>query len=157
MELCPSLCHIDKWSKADEKKHLKASISCISDGINRELYKVFEKYSLGDKAMQIKQIAAFMNSEGGKLIVGVEDNGNILDIEEDFQTFSDRKNWDGWMQHLVNIVRKHIGTEYLEHIIVEALDCDGKTVARIRVQKSYKPAFVEQQDNKGGQTKVEFY
>lgn len=43
--------HIDKWSKADEKKHLIASISCISDGMNRELYKVFEKYSLGDKAM----------------------------------------------------------------------------------------------------------
>ncbi len=55
----------------------------------------------------LKTIAAFMNSEGGMLIVGVEDNGNILGVEEDFQTFSDRKNWDGWMQHLVNIVRKY--------------------------------------------------
>jgi very-short-patch-repair endonuclease len=105
----------------------------------------------------LKTIAAFMNSEGGLLIVGVEDNGNILGIEKDFETFSDRKNWDGWVQHIVNVVRKHIGTEFLEHIRVEAILCDGKTVALIRVQKSYKPAFVEYQDTKGGQSKVEFY
>ena len=35
----------------NEKKHWKASISDIPDGLNRELYKVFEKYNLGDKAM----------------------------------------------------------------------------------------------------------
>lgn len=61
------------------------------------------------------------------------------------------------MQHLVNVVRKYIGTEFLQHIEVEAIDCDGKTVARIKVQRSYKPAYVEQQDNKGGQAKFEFY
>jgi very-short-patch-repair endonuclease len=110
---------------------------------------------LGQLAI-LKTIAAFMNSEGGMLIVGVEDNGNILGVEEDFQTFSDRKNWDGWMQHLVNIVRKHIGTEFMAHIRVEDIHCDGKTVAIIKVQKSYKPAFVEYQD-KSGHTKVEFY
>jgi superfamily I DNA and/or RNA helicase/very-short-patch-repair endonuclease len=111
---------------------------------------------MGELAI-LKTLAAFMNSDGGMLIVGVEDNGSILGVEEDFQTFSDRKNWDGWMQHLVNVVRKYIGTEFLQHIEVEAIDCDGKTVARIKVQRSYKPAYVEQQDNKGGQAKFEFY
>jgi hypothetical protein len=38
-------------NKINEKKDLKTSISGIPDGLNRELYKVFEKYSLGDKAM----------------------------------------------------------------------------------------------------------
>jgi hypothetical protein len=81
---------------------------------------------MGELAI-LKTLAAFMNSDGGMLIVGVEDNGNILGVEEDFQTFSDRKNWDGWMQHLVNVVRKYIGSEFLQHIVeVEAIDCDGK-------------------------------
>jgi predicted HTH transcriptional regulator len=106
----------------------------------------------------LKTIAAFMNSEGGTLFVGVADNGNILGIEKDFETFSDRKNWDGWQQHLVNIVRKQIGTEFLGHIDAQPLHRgDGKTVAQIKVQKSYKPVFVEYQDNKSGQNRVEFY
>ncbi len=41
------------------------------------------------------------------------DNGNILGIEKYFETFSDRKNWDGWSQHVVNVVLKHMGTEFL--------------------------------------------
>ena len=77
----------------------------------------------------LKTIAAFMNSEGGTLFVGVVDNGNILGIEKDFETFSDRKNWDGWSNTLVNIVRKQIGTEVLGHIDTQPLHRgDGKTV-----------------------------
>jgi predicted HTH transcriptional regulator len=37
----------------------------------------------------LKTIAAFMNSEGGTLIVGVDDSGNILGVEKDYETFSD--------------------------------------------------------------------
>ena len=36
----------------------------------------------------LKTIAAFMNSEGGTLIVGVDDSGNILGVEKDYETFS---------------------------------------------------------------------
>lgn len=34
-----------------------------------------------------------------------------LGIEKDYDPFYDRKNWDGWLQHLVNIIRKNIGTD----------------------------------------------
>jgi hypothetical protein len=84
----------------------------------------------------LKTIAAFMNSEGGTLLVGVDDNGNILGMENDYETFSDRKNWDGWSQHLVNIVRKHIGTEFMSRIKLQSITYHGKTVAKIKVQKA---------------------
>jgi hypothetical protein len=105
----------------------------------------------------LKTIAAFMNSEGGTLIVGVDDNGSILGIEKDYETFSDRKNWDGWSQHLVNILRKHIGTEFMSRIKLDSMIYLGKTVAKIKVQKSYRPVFVEYQDSKSGSPKTEFY
>jgi hypothetical protein len=38
--------HLDKRSMVNEKKHWKASISDIPDGLNRELYKVFDKAML---------------------------------------------------------------------------------------------------------------
>jgi predicted HTH transcriptional regulator len=47
-----------------------------------------------------------MNSEGGELLIGVEDDGTISGIENDYQTLTNRKNWDGWSQHLVNIIRE---------------------------------------------------
>ncbi|MGB8035608.1 MAG: RNA-binding domain-containing protein [Nitrososphaeraceae archaeon] len=105
----------------------------------------------------LKTIAAFMNSEGGTLLVGVDDSGNILGIENDYETFSDRKNWDGWSQHLVNIVRKQIGTEFMSRIKLQSIMYHNKTVAKIKVQKSNNPIFVEFQDGKSGQIKTEFY
>jgi hypothetical protein len=89
--------------------------------------------------------------------VGIDDNGNVLGIENDYETFSDRKNWDGWLQHLVNIIRKNIGTELMSRIKVQPIIYHGKTVAKIKVQKSYSPVFVEFQDSKSGQIKTEFY
>jgi predicted HTH transcriptional regulator len=53
----------------------------------------------------IKTVAAFMNSEGGKLLIGVEDDGTISGIEKDYQTFAGKKNWDAWSQHFVNILK----------------------------------------------------
>ena len=34
-----------------------------------------------------KTIAGFMNSEGGTLLIGVDDHGNVLGLEKDFATF----------------------------------------------------------------------
>ena len=39
----------------------------------------------------LKTLAAFMNSQGGTLIIGIDDNGNSLGLEKDYETFSDRK------------------------------------------------------------------
>ena len=44
--------YIDTWSNVNEKKDRRTTISNdIPDGLNRELYKVFEKYHIEGKAM----------------------------------------------------------------------------------------------------------
>jgi hypothetical protein len=103
-----------------------------------------------------KTLAAFMNSDGGILIIGVDDDGNILGLENDMSGFSERKNWDGWLQHLVNLARKQIGPEYLSYIVTEKITKENKMVAKIVVKPSQKPAFVEYLD-KNGQRKIEFF
>ena len=66
----------------------------------------------------IKTIAAFLNSEGGILLVGVQDDGKICGIESDFNGFKDKKNWDGWSQHLVNLIKEKIGIEFTQYVNV---------------------------------------
>jgi predicted HTH transcriptional regulator len=105
----------------------------------------------------LRTIAAFMNSKGGILLVGVNDSGEVLGLEKDFETFSDKKNWDGWSQHFVSTVRKHMGRQYMSNIKSESVVFDDKIVALIRIQKSSKPVYVEYQDNKTGKIKLEFY
>jgi predicted HTH transcriptional regulator len=103
-----------------------------------------------------KTVAALMNSHGGKLIIGVEDNGIITGIEKDFETFHERKNLDGWLQHFTNLIEDHIDKELMMYIKHKAITIDGKTVVTIDTQKSSKPVYVEYQDSKG-QNKMEFY
>ncbi len=97
-----------------------------------------------------------MNTDGGKLIIGVDDKGNVLGIERDYELFKERKDWDGWSQHLVNLVRKHIGAEIMSLLRLERLEYDDKTVAKIQVEKSPRPVYVEYKDN-NGQDRTEFF
>ena len=62
-----------------------------------------------------------MNSYGGKLLVGIEDNGEIAGIEKDFETFNDRKNLDGWLQHFTNLIDDHIGKEFMTYTLIQKM------------------------------------
>ena len=57
--------------------------SLISEGEN--LYQDF-KYTINDSRKIAKSLSAFANTKGGRLLIGVKDNGNIVGVktEEDF-------------------------------------------------------------------------
>jgi Putative DNA-binding domain len=113
-----------------------------------EAHKVLE-----EKLQQeiVKTIAAFLNSEGGILLVGVEDDGTVSGIEKDFKSIhSNRKNLDGWLQYLVDMITNQIGPEFTQYIKVRPISYQNNTVAKIIVTKSGGPAYVEKKD-------VEFY
>lgn len=51
-----------------------------------------------------KTIVAFMNSEGGNLFIGVDDNQNMLGLADDISTLS-KPNLDGFELHLIEIIK----------------------------------------------------
>jgi hypothetical protein len=57
-----------------------------------------------------------MNSEGGSIIVGIADSGEVPGLEGDFEALGKKKSWDEWMQHFVNIFNEHIGKESISYI-----------------------------------------
>lgn len=89
----------------------------------------------------LKTIVAFLNSKGGELIVGVEDNGNILGIEKDNFESTDKFNL-----HLMNLIKQKIGKKHLELIKVESLAIQEKQVIRIDCKPSNNPIFLIQED-----------
>jgi serine/threonine protein kinase len=64
-----------------------------------------------------KTIAAFLNSEGGMLLIGVDDLGRVVGIENDFQYLekanSDRwkTNSDRWLLFLQQLIVRDLGAE----------------------------------------------
>lgn len=93
-----------------------------------------------------KTISAFLNSEGGDLFIGIDDEQNALGLTDDIETLS-KKNIDGFELHLVEIIKKYIGGGYSTHIKVTFPVYDDIQICRIRVAKSSKPVFIKFEGN----------
>jgi len=90
-----------------------------------------------------KTIAAFMNAEGGSLFVGVNDDGEVVGLEDDYQTFSSEKNKDGFLLALDDLVQDFLGKEYKTFMIPEIIEIDDKQVCVIEVTDSTRPVYVQ--------------
>jgi serine/threonine protein kinase len=59
-----------------------------------------------------KTLGAFLNTEGGTLLIGVDDAGNILGVEADFPHLRhDQQHADGWLLSLTEIITNALGDE----------------------------------------------
>ena len=87
-----------------------------------------------------KTISAFLNTEGGILIIGVDDSGNALGLDNDLGTLS-KRDTDAFELHLRNIISKHLGSSFEKYLKVNFPSIDEKTVCKIQVLKSGKPVF----------------
>ena len=92
------------------------------------------------KFVVAKTIAAFLNSDGGNLFIGVDDNQNVLGLENDIETLS-KKNIDGFELHLVELIKKYIGRGYSSHIKISFPSYDDNQICRVKIAKSSKPVF----------------
>jgi type I restriction enzyme R subunit len=86
----------------------------------------------------LKTIAAFLNTEGGDLLIGVADDGSVVGIEAD-QLESD----DKFMRHLAQVVRNGLGDRAGTCIDPKTQIVQGKTVCVVSCQRSPEPVFLK--------------
>lgn len=86
----------------------------------------------------LKTIAAFLNTEGGDLLIGVADDGSIVGIERD-QLESD----DKFMRHLAQVVRNGLGDRAGTCIDPKTQIVQGQTVCVVSCQRSPEPVFLK--------------
>lgn len=87
-----------------------------------------------------KTIAAFLNTEGGDLLIGIDDESNGLGLDNDFQTLS-KKNIDGFELQLIEIIKKYIGAHFGQHVKITFPIYDSQQICRVQVSKSGSPVF----------------
>tara|TARA_Y100000310_G_scaffold94651_1_gene92406 strand:- start:249 stop:1307 length:1059 start_codon:yes stop_codon:yes gene_type:complete len=90
----------------------------------------------------MKTLAAFMNSQGGTLLVGVTDSGKVQGLEKD--KFKDN---DALGLHFTNLLKHYIGSEFLPFIRFELYPIEDRHVLRIDCFPSKKPVFLKSKDD----------
>lgn len=106
-----------------------------------------------DKALEkviAKTIAAITNSEGGKLMIGVDDDRQIVGIEMDIQTLPGG-NQDKYELAFTNVIANYLGKEIRPHLEVKFHEIGGKQIMEINVPKLTHPIFLSDRG------KSEFY
>ncbi len=88
-----------------------------------------------------KTIVGFMNAKGGKLIIGINDKGQVLGLENDYNTLK-LKNIDGFEQKIYQIISKFIGKEYCAYITVFFQEIEKNSICIVDVEKTKEPAYV---------------
>ncbi len=86
----------------------------------------------------LKTIAAFLNTQGGDLLIGVADDRSIVGIERDRFDSDDR-----FMLHLAQVVRNGLGDRAGTCIDPKTQIVTGKTVCVVSCQRSPEPVFLK--------------
>lgn len=89
----------------------------------------------------VRAVAAFRNSSGGVLLVGVSDDGGILGIEHDFETLT-KNNEDGWQLSLKDILKSHLTAVAAAEVVLTFVPMEERTVAVLRVSQGGAPTWV---------------
>lgn len=93
----------------------------------------------------VKTVAAFMNSEGGTLLIGVKDDGTVLGIEPDLK-LQKGKSRDQFDLQLTRVIADNVGTPYTKFVRTSFEDVDSTTVCLVIVKASPKPVYVAGKD-----------
>lgn len=85
----------------------------------------------------LKTIAGFLNTNGGTLIIGVDDKKGILGLDND--KFKDD---DHMLLHLTQIIQEKINTEHSRFIQGNIEHSNGNKILRVDLKPASTPAYV---------------
>jgi hypothetical protein len=92
------------------------------------------------EAVIAKTLCGMMNHKGGMLLIGVDDDGQILGIEKDWETLK-HSNRDGFEQRIVVLTTSHLGGHNTGALRMEFHRVEEKTIAIVRIDPAHEPVF----------------
>lgn len=123
-----------------EKFELKSSLrwDYREEKVNKKLEEVI-----------VKSISAFNNAEGGYLVIGIDDDNNILGLKNDYSTLK-KQNADYFELHLRNLINTIFTVRYATRkLAINFLSIDEKDICIIKIAKGEYPLFLKTADKNG--------
>lgn len=88
-----------------------------------------------------KTISAFMNSNGGMLLIGIDDDGEVLGLEKDYNSLS-KSNKDGFVLTLTTLINNTLGKQTHKFVSIKIVTMSDKEICVIQVERSSSPVFM---------------
>jgi hypothetical protein len=130
---------LERILKRGEHERLEFKSSFRWDVRENRLNKVIEQAIM-------KTIAAFLNTNGGHLILGVDNNKNIIGLEYDYKSLP-KQNADAFENHFTNVFKEMLGAEHRLFVKLSFPVIDGKDICVIRILPSNKPVYLRVENN----------
>lgn len=127
------LVHADEHEQLERKSTLRWDLK--TNAINKSLEKA-----------AMKTVAAFMNSKGGHLLLGVGDRGEAIGLDHDYATLS-RRDADGLQNHFSNVLSAMLGPSLRQYVRLKQFTHDGKECMLVAVSPSDRPAYLREQEH----------
>ena len=95
--------------------------------------------------MVIKTVGAFLNSDGGDILVGVDDDGIVTGIDFEIEKLH-KNSRDEFLKHFKNRLKHRIGEQFYPIITFDTVELNGKTVFHVNCRPSDIEVFVDGKD-----------
>lgn len=131
---------LEEMLKSGEHERLEFKTSLRWDEKRQQVNKELEKAVM-------KTVTAFLNSDGGHLIIGVDDKGQPLGLEKDFFSLP-KAGSDGFENHFNNLFSQMIGPG-LRRLVKLTFKhyFYNKMVCLVSVEPSSKPVYLKNGSN----------
>jgi len=91
----------------------------------------------------LKTICAFANTNGGHLLIGVSDDKKIFGLEQDYNSFKNDKNRDGFGKFFDSMIKDYFGDSFSSALLEkEFLKFTNGDILVIKVKKSAEEVFI---------------
>jgi hypothetical protein len=91
----------------------------------------------------VKTVCGFLNAEGGSLLIGVDDDGQPLGLDDDFSTFGGRGNPDGYELFLRQLLDANLSVSTAATVRIRFPSVSGTSICLVSVAASGKPVFAK--------------
>ena len=135
--------------KADSYEN-QSLLEMINEGENDEVeFKQTLSFDIKTKKKEVwieeaivKTIAAFLNSLGGTLLIGVDDQKEIIGIQHELENLYQGSE-DKFLRQLNNLIKNKIGRPYFRLVKTSFVDIGGKRLLIISCKQSKVAVFIE--------------
>ena len=90
----------------------------------------------------VKAVCAFLNGEGGILLIGVANSGELTGLEDDIRDFKDRKTIDGFESRFRDALVVGLDPESSHLVTASFPVVRGVEICRVDVERSPHPVFL---------------
>lgn len=93
----------------------------------------------------LKTVAAFLNTNGGVLLIGISDDGEALGLNDEITRYHKGSD-DKFLLHWKNNLKSRVGEQYYPFISAQLVSLSGKKVLWVACKSSLIPCYLDGRD-----------